>query len=136
MKFAVITEEVIKKLEDGFLKGFNDREACLYSDIAPSTLYEYCNANLDFSERKEELKENVKMRAKMNIAKEIEEGDKVLSQWYLERRDKDFNPKSAIEHSGKIENTLDPKKEAAFVALEDKYNKELREIYAKKDGQS
>lgn len=100
---TAMTEEVIRKLEDGFLKGFTDREACLFAGIAPSTLYKYCEENPDFSERKELLKEQIKMRAKDNIATAINTGDKTLSQWYVERRDPDFNPKQQIDHTTKGE---------------------------------
>lgn len=100
---TVMTAETIGKLEEGFLMGFTDREACLFANINPSTLYDFCKENPDFSERKELLKENVKMRAKQNIHKEIDKGDKQLSQWYTERRDPDFNPKQQIDHTTKGE---------------------------------
>lgn len=86
---TVMTKEKIEKLEEAFIRGLTDTEACLYSDIAPSTLYEYCEKNPGFSERKEQLKQNIRMRAKLNIAKEINAGDKLLSTWYLERKAKD-----------------------------------------------
>lgn len=95
---TVMTEEVIRKLEDGFLKGMTDREACLYADISSSTFYKFCQENPDFSERKEELRDNVKMRARINVAEAIVGGDKPLSQWYLERKAKD-------EFSGRTETT-------------------------------
>lgn len=98
-----MTETTVAKLEEGFLMGLTDREACLYADINPSTLYRYCEENPDFSERKEHLKENVKMIAKKNIYTEIGAGDKQLSQWYTERRDPDFNPKQQIDHTTKGE---------------------------------
>lgn len=99
---TVMTPETIARLEDGFIKGLSDTEACLYADIAPSTFYAYCKDNPDFSERKEQLKQNVKLKAKFNIEAEIQKGDKILSQWYLERRDKDFRPKQENEHSGNL----------------------------------
>lgn len=98
---TVMTPENIEKLEEGFLKGFSDRESCLYAKIAPSTLYAFCQENPDFSERKELLKEQVKMKAKDNIQAAIHAGDKLLSQWYLERRDKDFKPKSDLTSDDK-----------------------------------
>ena len=33
--------------------GLSDREACIYADIAVSTLYDYCKKHKEFSERKE-----------------------------------------------------------------------------------
>ena len=96
-----IDELVVAKLEEGFLMGFTDREACLYADINPATLYRFCEENKDFSERKELLKENLKMIAKQNIKKGITGGDRPLSQWYLERKDKEFSSKSDITSGGK-----------------------------------
>ncbi len=93
---TVMTTETIAKLEEGFMLGFTDKEACLFAGIAPTTLYDFCQANKEFAERKELLKEQIKMRAKHNIAKAINEGEKPLSQWYLERRDRDFKTKTDI----------------------------------------
>ena len=92
-----MTPEIISKLEEGFIKGLSDSEACLYADIGTSTLYEFCKENPEFAERKEHLKDRVKMRAKLNITEGIDKGDKILSTWYLERRDKDFKPKSEAD---------------------------------------
>ncbi|WP_430509717.1 hypothetical protein [Gottfriedia solisilvae] len=74
------------KLKHGFMPGMSDREACLYANINPSTLYEYCKKNLDFSERKELFKDQLKIKAKVNISNKIIDGDIHLSQWYLERK--------------------------------------------------
>lgn len=98
-----ITDNILRKLEEGFIMGMSDREACIYADLAPSTLYDYCNENKEFSERKELLKESVKMRAKINIAEQIKKGDIDLSLWYLERKCKDeFSSKQEIQHSGNM----------------------------------
>lgn len=128
---TAMDEETIRKLEDGFLKGFTDREACLYANIAPSTLYKYCEEYPDFSERKELLKEQVKMRAKENIAKAITEGDKSLSQWYTERRDPDFNPKQQIDHTTKGEKL---ENSTVILALAEKLNELHREGSISSDG--
>lgn len=93
---SVMTPETLAKLEEGFLMGFTDREASLFAGINPSTLYRYCEDNPEYSERKELLKENVKMIAKKNIYTEIGAGDKQLSQWYTERRDPEFKAKQDI----------------------------------------
>lgn len=84
-----MTKETIGKLEEAFLFGATDREASLFANIHPDTLYAYCQANPSFSDRKELLKEQVKVRAKQNIANGIHAGEKMLSQWYLERKSKD-----------------------------------------------
>ena len=100
-----ITEEIVQKLEEAFLQGLSDREACIYANIAPSTFYDYCSSHKDFSERKELLKENLKMKAKMNLARSIEDGNMTQSIWYLERKCKDeFSSKQEVELSGEINN--------------------------------
>lgn len=100
-----ITNTVLRKLEEGFLKGLSDRECCIYADIAPSTLYDYCKEHPDFSERKEVLKENVAARAKINIADQIENGDVSLSAWYLERKCRDeFSLKQEVQMNAKVNN--------------------------------
>lgn len=94
---TVMTEDTIQKLEEGFLMGFTDLESCLYAGISKSTLYNYQEDTPGFLERKELLKENVKMIAKKNIFTEIGAGDKDLSWKYTERRDPDFIPKKAAD---------------------------------------
>ncbi len=100
-----MTAGTLRKLEELFVRGLSDEEACLLADIGTSTLYDYCRDNPQFSERKELLKQRVKTRAKLNISKAIEDGDVDLSKWYLERRDKDFKVKQSVEHEGAIHTT-------------------------------
>ena len=59
-----MTPETIKKLEEAFLMGCTDPEACLYADISKATLYNYQNANPDFVDRKDTLKSNPVMLAR------------------------------------------------------------------------
>lgn len=95
---TVMTPETLQKLELGFMHGMTDVEACLYANISKSTLYNYCNENPAFMERKEELKKQPSVKAKLNVVNAIEMGDVDLSKWYLERRNKDeFSQKQQIE---------------------------------------
>lgn len=68
--------------------GYTDEEACIYVDIAPSTLYSYCSDNPDFSERKERLKKSLSLHAKKNLSTAIKGGDLRQSIWWLERKNK------------------------------------------------
>ncbi len=95
---TVMTDAVIGKLEELFARGLSDREACLVADVNPSTLYAYCNSHPDFAERKELLKEQPKLQAKLNVEREIQEGNVDISKWYLERKAKDeFSTKQEID---------------------------------------
>ena len=94
---TVMTDDVLRKLEEAFMRGLSDRQACLYAGIAESTLYEYQKGNAAFSERKNTLKENVKLRARLNVFGAIERGDLDASKWYLDRKDDEFKPKQATD---------------------------------------
>jgi hypothetical protein len=93
-----MTEDVLAKLEYGFMKGLTDLECCLYAGISKDALYDYCNKYPEFSERKETLKKQPSVKAKLNVTEAIEQGDVDLSKWYLERKNKDeFSLKQQIE---------------------------------------
>ncbi len=95
---TVMTKKAIQKLEDAFMRGMTDREACIYANIATSTLYNYCNENPDFSERKETLKQNPTLKARLNVVEAIEQGNVGLSLWWLERKARDeFSTKQTID---------------------------------------
>lgn len=92
-----ITPEVLAKLESGFMNGFTDCEACLFADINPSTLYRYIDSHPEFSKRKEQLKKSPLIKAKLNINKALQDKDKDISKWYLERKAKDeFSTRSEV----------------------------------------
>lgn len=84
---TVITEEVLRKLEEAFAMGCTDIEACLYADISKTALYEYQEKNPYFAERKAELKENPVLKARTTIIKSLK--DPNHAKWYLEKKKKD-----------------------------------------------
>ena len=94
---TVITEKVLQKLEDAFAIGSSDREACLMADISPATLYEYQKIHPEFIERKAQLKEMPKYKARATVNKFLST-DPDIAKWYLERKAKD-------EFSTRVENT-------------------------------
>jgi hypothetical protein len=99
-----VTKDVVKKLEAGFSMGLSDKEACVYAGISKQTLYNYCEEHEEFLDRKELLKESVKMHAKINLFRQIKiKKDISMSQWYLERKCKDeFSPKQELEYTGNV----------------------------------
>lgn len=93
-----MTTATLSKLEAGFSMGLSDTEACLYANIGTKTLYRYCEDNLEFRQRKEELKNHPKLKAKKIIDEQLADGDQATAKWYLERRDDDFKTKIKQEH--------------------------------------
>ena len=95
---TVMTNEVVSKMEYGFMKGLNVTECCLYADISRNCFYEYLEKNPDFKDRIEELRSNPSTKAKLNVVEAIEKGDTDISRWWLERRNKDeFSAKQEVE---------------------------------------
>ena len=93
-----MTPDTVAKLEMGFLKGLNDTECCHYADISRDVLYDYQKKHPEFVDRKNELKSNTSVKAKLNVAEAIENGDVDLSKWYLERKNRDeFSLKQTLE---------------------------------------
>ena len=94
---TVMTEEVVSKLDHGFSMGFSDVEACLFANISKQSLYEYCKRYPKYTDRKEMLKNHPKLLAKTNVVEALKNNKKVEdSKWYLERRAKEFKPKSDL----------------------------------------
>jgi len=82
-----ITKDRLQKLEQAFLMGCTDVEACLYADVAPSTMYLYASNNPEFSERKETLKQNPVMKARGVILDLLEDGDSNTAHKVIDRKE-------------------------------------------------
>ena len=102
-----MTEAVVAKLEYGFMKGLNVTECCHYADISRNCFYEYCEKNPGFKDRIEELRSYTSAKAKLNITEAIEEGDRDLSKWWLERKNRDeFSTKQEVSADVKSDVTI------------------------------
>ena len=80
-----MTPGTITKLEEAFALGCTDREACLWANIATTTLYKYQEKNPDFAERKAQLKETPILKARQSIVRALKDDPK-LALSYLERK--------------------------------------------------
>jgi len=79
----------VKKLEEAFINGATDVQACFYAGISKQTLYTYQDKNPEFIDRKEALKANLGLIAKNVLAKSIRDDDNANdAKWYLERKEK------------------------------------------------
>jgi len=77
----------VKKLEEAFLMGCTDEEACFYADISRQTLYNYELNNPGYIDRKNLMKENPTFLARTSVVKGFSE-DSDLALKYLERKKK------------------------------------------------
>ena len=82
-----MTPDVIQKLEAAFIAGCTDLEACCYADVSKSTLYDYCQVNPEFSERKETLKNQPIMQARFIIQDALTTGDLNTANRVVDRKE-------------------------------------------------
>lgn len=94
---TVMTPEILNKLQEAFLMGCTDAEACLYAEIEPRTLYKFQDENPEFIHKKEYWKQNPILKARAVVMNSIASGDESTAKWYLERKAKaEFSTKSEI----------------------------------------
>jgi hypothetical protein len=84
---TVMTETCVGKLEEAFLHGCNDTEACLYADISRSSLYDYIERNPDFTDRKETLKQSPLMRARVILSQALDDKDLATANRVIDRKE-------------------------------------------------
>jgi len=91
-----MTELTLGKLEEAFLLGCTDDEACLFANISPSALYDYQNGNKEFTERKALLKQTPVLEARSTVVKAIKTNPNLALQ-FLERKMKnEFAPRTEL----------------------------------------
>jgi len=91
-----MTSETLKKLEQAFLLGCTDKEACLYGNISHQTLYNYQEKHPEFVERKRILKKNPVLQARKSLINGIADRPE-LALKILERLTKEYKLKSEVD---------------------------------------
>ena len=113
-----MTPETMQKLEQGFLLGCTDLEACLYAGISPRTLYNYQEDNPDFVQRKEMLKSNPVMKARKVILDSLERGDVATANKVIDRKEgSKLNLKGDLKHEHEHSELSDTERGARIVAI-------------------
>lgn len=104
---TVVTDEVLRKLEQAYAMDCTDGEACLFADIAMSTLYKYQSENPEFTDRKKELKNRPVLKARTTVVNNLDDPEMAFK--YLEKKKKDeFSSKTEQELYGKNGKDLIP----------------------------
>ncbi len=78
------------------MMGFSDKEACIYSGICKSTLYNYQKEYPEFLDQKSRWKMYPVLLARKTIVDNIQK-DVKTAQWYMERKmPQEFNPRHPL----------------------------------------
>lgn len=111
-----MTPETVNKLEQAFINGATDEEACFYAGISKQCLYNYQDKNPEYVDRKSLLKQSLSLRAKNVVAKSIESGNVQDAKWHLERKNsEEYSTKTdaSVHNTGNISITINKKVHSA-----------------------
>lgn len=84
---SIVTDIVIKKLEEVFAIGGTDAEACFFAGITQTTLYNYQIRQPEFVERKEALKQRPILKARTTVVASLD--DPEIAFRYLTKKARD-----------------------------------------------
>lgn len=114
---TVMTPDVLRKLEEAYKNGFNDRTACIYAGISLTAMYDYQEKNPEFAQHKEDWKSFPLMTAQKTVANSLT--DPKYAWNYVERKDPELVPVTKVQHAGKIqtEDVTEPKDPKVLEAI-------------------
>jgi hypothetical protein len=95
---TIMTEDVIKKLEEAIKIDCTIGQACAYAWINEATYYDHYKKNPQFSKRMDDAEKWLHILASQKWAEWIQKGDKDMIKEYKKKRDKRYADK--LEHSG------------------------------------
>ncbi len=98
---TVITNEVVRKLEEALQDGFSVSEACLVSGISRTAYYERRSTDEAFAVKMELAQKYVTIRAKKTVIQAIKDGNFNAAKWWLERREREEFGPSAVSQAAK-----------------------------------
>ena len=98
---TIVTLEVVTKLENAFMQGFNVTDACNLADVSRKVYYEYIEKNPKFGDKIERLRRKPYLKCILGINKLIRLGDPATLKWYAERKGKDDGFSLRTETTGK-----------------------------------
>lgn len=99
---TVVTPGILAKLEEAFLMGCTDLEACFFADISKTALYDYQNRHPEFTERKEALKERPVLLARKAVINSFDEDSNLAFNYLKNKRSDEFSEKKQTELSGSL----------------------------------
>lgn len=116
---TVMTEEVIRKIEEVAALDGSIEEMAYYAGIHRDTIYAKMKEDKEFSDRINDLRERPILKARQTIVKNLEHPES--AKWYLERKKKlEFAQRSELtgKDGGAIEvNSLTDKSDADLAKI-------------------
>lgn len=85
----VITQDVVRILEDCLKNGFTVKKSCEIAKIGRTAYYDKVNSDKEFADKMDSAQDFATEKARQNIVMAIQENDVATSKWWLERKAKD-----------------------------------------------
>ena len=82
-----MTPETVKVLEEAFMLGCSDQEACFCAGISKQTLYNYQAKHPEYVDRKEVLKQNPFYLARRVTVDALLDNDRAMASKVLDRKE-------------------------------------------------
>lgn len=123
-----MTPETVRKLEEAFANDCTVGEACLFANISRTTYYEMLKENPAYSDRFDQLRESVPLKARNAIAKYVDQNFDTALRYMTKKRPEEFGDKMKLEHSGEIINRAGLTPEVSKVVEE--MNQKIRDAVA------
>ena len=131
---TVITDEVVRKLEEVAALDGAVLEMCFYAGISKTAYYEYIRANPEFADRIAALRERPVLLARKTVVEGLDKSPTFALSYLDRKRPNEFAPKHKIEHSGNVGMTAgenpEIEKEEEEIAL--KYEADLKALIGRK----
>ena len=89
-------KEILERLKPYFQLGYNRYRACISAKFDPSLLGKWEKKDPELAKKIDAWQNSVNTVARKNLAQAIEGGDINTSQYWLEKRDKDFIHKQQL----------------------------------------
>lgn len=97
---TVMTPEVELALTQFLVDGATNAQACRLANISEDSFYRKCQADQGFADKMENARNATTLQAKKVLKRAIEDGDKQVAGWYLERKAKDEGYAQRTELTG------------------------------------
>lgn len=93
---TVFTPATISKLEEAFLWGCNDAEACLFAGISMAAFYRYIDMNPDFKEKRDLLKENPALKARKTVLDNLQSDARLAFDYLCKKKKDEFGDRKEL----------------------------------------
>lgn len=130
----VVTQDVVKKLEDAFCYDATVEEACLSAGISRQTYYNFLKEYPTFVDRVEDLRQAPYLVLRKKVM-QVGEHDADMGLKILERKKKgEFSTRTEVAHSGEVVNRhhVDPEQAALIRSAMGNFAKKIAKDAAAK----